>query len=48
MAFHLTDEQLIPLWPHPAPYSRGDGTDDIPTLIADRATICWGKMLPPN
>lgn len=34
MTLQPTDEQLIPLWSHPAPYSRGDGTDDIPTITA--------------
>ena len=30
----LTDELQFPLWPHTAPHSRGDGTDDVPTLTA--------------
>jgi acetyl esterase/lipase len=29
-----TDEQKFPLWPDLAPGSRGDGTDDVPTLTA--------------
>jgi acetyl esterase/lipase len=34
MAMQLTDKEKIPLWPHPVPGSRDDGSDDVPTLTA--------------